>query len=741
MLAVPCSRKWIKNQILSVKSELKGRADELVLGAGLRVSMEIQMLSNCIDPIIKRAGRFIAVCVLILSASMAIAQNEYWPIATLQPPGLGAQITPIAGVALAGDVAVTVYKQTQTIGYRVFLRKRNAQGWDSPQLLVQGQPGEGEGVTVSADADHIAIGLRKADMNGRVDVYVRNGTDWILQQSIPAAPPVYLPVADFGYAISLRQSLLVVSSANFPFLSQFDTYRYDTMASSWVLAGYSIASITGTATAKTDGQRVASCLNNRCGSRLHEGNGVFSAEGEFPAPSAPTFAIDGEWIFTASSGQELRAYQRSGTTWTLRQQFGQAASFAVSGGRLIVGLTASSVQFYQLDGSGVWQLTESLADPAAGSKTINQTYALSGIQSFTTAGGPWSTSGVVEGVSDVASFRFGAAVSLAANRVWIGSPGYNDDYGSGAVWMDALDGNSQTTPRNLAATFLAPNLAFGQVVATDGIRVAVASLPSFGAALPIQVRVYPATSTSTILANISTPPTATRAGVVDVAIEGNTLALLRAVGGVDEVLVYENIAASYVLQQTITLPPSAFKKVVLLGDLLLVGQSQFQRFGGATGAFAQIGDVVNPPGVALNFGRMARYGTLLAVAANFPTAGEPIARVFKHTVGGWVYSGDINRGAFPDAQCTLPAAGTFPTAGANVVACVVGTTLSIATPNLVGSGWTITRSATVPGLTTGPVSINAVAIEGDHVALGVPGQSKVVVVDITESIFAAGFDQ
>ena len=705
--------------------------------------METQTASNLISPAIKCVGRIIAACALVFSVSAASAQNAYWPVATLQPPGLGVEITPIAGAALAGDVAVTVYKPSATVGYRVFLRKRNAQSaWGVPQLLVQGQPGEGEGVTVSADADHIAIGLRKADMNGRVDVYVRNGTDWKLQQSIPAAPPVYLSIADFGYAISLRQSLLVVSSGNFPFLSQFDTYRYDLATSRWVLAGYSIASITTTAIAKTDGQRVASCLNNRCGSRLHEGNGVFSAEGEFQSGTVATFAIDGEWFFTISSGQELRAYQRSGTTWTLRQQFGQTASFAVSDGRLIVGLTASSVQFYQLDGSGVWQLTDSLADPAAGSKAINQNFALSGIQSFTTAGGPWTYSSVIEGLTDVANFRFGAAVSLAANRVWIGSPGFNDNFGSGAVWMEPLDGNSLASPRNLAETFLPPNLAFGQVVATDGIRVAVASLPSsFEAMLPIQIRVYPATSTSTILADISAPPTPTRAGVVDVAIHGNTLALLRAVGGVDEVLIYENIAAGYVLQQTIDVPQSAFRKVILLGDLLLVGHSQFQRIGGAGGMFASTGTVINPPGVALNFGRMARYGTLLAVAANFPSVGEPIARVFSFTASGWAYSGDVTRGDFPDAQCTLPAAGTFPAAGANVVACVVGTTLSIATPNPVGSDWTITRSAAVPGLTTGPVSITAVAIEGDHVAIGVPGQSKVVVVDISESLFDAGFDQ
>ena len=178
--------------------------------------MEIQMLSNCIDPIIKRAGRFIAVCALVFSASTANAQNEYWPIAKLQPPGLGAQSTPIAGVALAGDVAVTVYKQTQTIGYRVFLRTRNAQqAWDAPQLLVQGQPGEGDGVTVSADAGYIAIGLPKSDTYGRVDVYTRNGTTWTLQQVIPAAPRIGFgggTTPNFGYVISLRQSLLVVSS-------------------------------------------------------------------------------------------------------------------------------------------------------------------------------------------------------------------------------------------------------------------------------------------------------------------------------------------------------------------------------------------------------------------------------------------------------------------------------------------------------------------------------------------------
>lgn len=707
--------------------------------------MEAQSASNLICPIIKRAGRFIAVSVLIFATSMVSAQNEYWPIATLQPPGLDAQITPIAGIALAGDFAVTVYQPTATLGYRVFLRKRNAQGWDSPQLLVQGQPGEGDGVTVSADAGYIAIGLPKSDTFGRVDVYARNGTTWTLQQGIPAAPNLGFgggTTPNFGYVISLRQSLLVVSSGLQVFSqSQFDTYRFDTSTGNWILGGHSIATLSQSVIGKTDGQRVASCFNNLCGSVLHDGNGHFSAEGGFSVQNVPAFEVDGAWIFVKPNTGELSAYQRSGTTWTLRQQFGQTGSFAMSGGNLVVA-NSSMVNFYRVDGTGIWQTTATRESPSpTGGITINQSFALGGIQSFIGQNGPWLASGTVEGVTEVASFRFGTAVSLAANRVWIGSPRHNSDFRAGAIWMEPLEGNSAAFPRFIdAPSFSASGVGFGQVLATDGARVAVVSIPDYVAA-PLKIRVYSATSFSPVVADITAPPTATRAGVVDIAIHGNTLSLLRAVGGVDEVLVYENLAAGYVLQQSITLPPSAFKKVILLGDLLLVGQSQFQRVGGATGTFVQVGNVVNPPGVALNFGRMARYGTLLVVSTNSPAVGEPIARAFSFAASGWTYSGDVDQGSFPNAFCAYPAAGTFPDGGATLIACSTGKSLSIATQNSGGSDWTITRSADVAGLTTGPVSINAVAIEGDHVALGVPGQSKVVVVDITESIFAGGFDQ
>ena len=714
--------------------------------------MEIQTASNRIHPTIERVGRFIAVCVLVLAATVVSAQNEYWPVATLQPPGLGAQLTPIAGVALAGDVAVTVYKQTQTLGYRVFLRKRNAQqAWDAPQLLVQGQPGEGEGVTVSADADHIAIGLPKVDTYGRVDVYVRNGTNWTLQQGIPAAPgagPVTGPSPNFGYVVSLRQSLLVVSSGDLTFTSQFDTYRYDAANGNWILAGYSLQTVTSTkAIAKTDGQRVASCYDNTCRSFLYS-NGQFFSEGGFYLEGVSAFEIDANWFFVRADGN-LDGYRRIGSSWSMSQQFGLTNNFAVYDGRMIkqVYVTQSpAIGVYVDDGNNVWQLISTAEDPAPiGGTAISQDYALSGIQSLHTETGPfgpWSPSGTVEGVADMASFGFGTAVSLASNRVWIGSPRYNNDFGSGAVWMDSLDGNSPVSPRfRDAPAFSASNVGFGQTIATDGVRVAVASAPAINSLAPVKVRVYLATSISPIVMEITAPLTAFRATGVDLTIQGSTLALFRRSNGVAEALIYVDLGAGYVLNQTLPLPPTAVNKVLLQGDLLIFGQMQFQRSGGATGNFSAIDPIVNPPGVVLNFSRMSRYGNLLVIAANFPDAAEPIARVFSLTPAGWTYSGDISRGTFPSASCFYPAASPLATNGTGTIACMTGTTLSIATPNPVGNDWTVIRSASVPGLTNGPFNINGVAIDGEHVAIGEPGPSRVVVVDLTESIFSAGFDQ
>lgn len=224
------------------------------------VEMDIGKGFSRVNSVIARTVQCASVLVLLLAATFASAQNEYWPVARLQPPGLDAQLTPIADVALAGDVAVTVYKPSATLGYRVFLRKRNAQGWDAPQLLVQGQPGEGQNIAVSADADHIAIGLPKADSNGRVDVYVRNGLNWALQQRIsaaPGAPPAGGITSNFGLFVSIAGQLLTVSSSDLSFTSQHDTYRYDTAVGSWVDAGFSQRNPLSTSTiAKTDGHRV-----------------------------------------------------------------------------------------------------------------------------------------------------------------------------------------------------------------------------------------------------------------------------------------------------------------------------------------------------------------------------------------------------------------------------------------------------------------------------------------------------
>ena len=744
MLRVAHSGKSRQNRIRSAQLVLVGSADVKCL-EHKGVEMDIGKGFSRINSLIALAVQCAAILVALFTAPFATAQNEYWPFATLQPPGLDAQLTPIAGVALAGDFAVTVYKPTPTLGYRVFLRKRNAQGWDAPQLLVQGQPGEGENVAVSADADHIAIGLPKSDTNGRVDIYLRIGNSWTLQQAIPAAQgvgPVTGPSPNFGYFVSLRQSLLTVSSGDRTFSSQFDTYRFDPASPAWILAGYSVQSVTSTSSiARTDGQRVSSCFSVSCSSRLHDGNGNFSAEGGFSASSSGlAFEIDGEWFFVRQNSG-LNAYQRSGTTWTMRQQFSETGSFALSGGKLVVA-NASTVNFYSVDGAGVWQPTETRESPSgSGGTVINPSFALAGIQSFIGQNGPWLASGTVEGVADVASFRFGAAVSLAANRVWIGTPRHNNDFASGAIWMEPLDGNSAAFPRFIdAPSFSASGVGFGQVIATDGARVAVVSLPDYLAA-PLKIRIYSATSLSPVVADITAPPTVTRASVVDVAIDGSTMVLFRRLSGVAEALVYVDSGAGYVLNQTIALTLSAVSRVILRGDLLNVGQMQFQRTSGSTGNFSPIDPIVSPPGFFLNFSRMSRYGDLLVIAANSPAAGEPIARTFSMTSAGWTYAGDITRGAFPNASCFYPAAATLPIGGASKIACVTGTTLSIATPNPVGNDWTITRSAAVPGVMNGSFNINGVSIEGEHVAIGEPGHSRVTVVDITESIFSGGFDQ
>lgn len=483
------------------------------------------------------------------------------------------------------------------------------------------------------------------------------------------------------------------------------------------------------------------CYNTACSIRLFDNSGSIPGGGSVPFLSS--FTTAGEWIFGYANGA-LGAYQLSGTVWTLRQQFGAPFSYVVSSGKLKLRPSPAQqlMQFYEVDQSGVWQVVTMVDDPAPTvGNAINQSLALSGIQSFARQNGAWSPSGTVEGIADVASFRFGTAVSLAANHVWIGSPRHNNDFASGAIWMEPLDGNSAAFPRFVDAPhFSSSGVGFGQVIATDGDRVAVVSLPDYVAAL-LKIRVYSATSLSPIVADMAAPPTAQRASVVDVAIDNSTMVLFRRLGGAAEALVYVDSGAGYALNQTLTLTPSAVSKVTLRGDLLTVGQMQFQRTGGLTGNFSPIDPIVNPPGVVLNFSRLSRYGALMVVAANFPDAAEPIARSFSITSAGWTYAGDISRGAFPDASCFYPVAATLPMGGANMIACVTGTTLSIATPNPVGNDWTITRSAVVPGLTTGPSSINGVAIEGDHVAISEPGQSRVTVVDISESVFSAGFDQ
>lgn len=434
-------------------------------------------------------------------------------------------------------------------------------------------------MTLAADTHSIAVGLPSSPGGGRVDVYRRSGADWSLAQSISA----FGGLTNFGVFVSSRQSLLVISSASLS--GRFDVYRLSP-SGLFEEAGY-----TGTNAlapyhfGRTDGASVAVCATN-CWTRRANAQGEWVTDATFGPGSQAT--SNGDQVLMRNS-EGIGVYA-AGSSQVLLQQLLDTADFAVRDGHLLARASSNStiVRFFERDTAGVWNPVGEFPLPniPAASLAVDGNRALVGIQSFSRSGSSWAPSRTVEAIVDPLSIGFGAAVSIAAGRAWVGSPEFNGDVKSGAAWSGLVSEATPTIPalRHLPAGPVM-YVGFGQTIRGDGTKVAVASLPRSDVERRIRISVFDSATASLIGSDILTPEAPVRLWKTHVAVDGDIVAVARAFSTANpDILVYRNSGAGYVLAQTLTLPSSSGgnghgRSVVVAGDWLQASRRSYHRGG------------------------------------------------------------------------------------------------------------------------------------------------------------------
>ena len=700
-----------------------------------------------------RAGmcsRTLTSFVLLFVSGPAVAQTAAWPIATLQPPGFEVPYGPLAGVATTGHFAVTAYGPTDTIGYRVFARKRVAGVWQAPELVAQGPINDGAPRVVVADGDNIVVGLPEASLYGRADIYRRDdlSSTWALEQSLTSAPPVGWQ--KFGARLSLRNSLLVVGS-RFGWGERVETFRRDSVTGIWHDAGFTSSS-SYPLSAMTDGTRIAVCGTSTCSTLQQDENGIWQSEGWLPGSNSGAF-VDGEWLLATSytaPGYALKAYKWMAGQWQFQQNViaSPSSSKVVGGGGTIAFLdTGSVVRVITLNSDGVWRAEASLNMPEGENYRVDVagSVLLANTQSFADSNNGWIPTGTVEGIPNVTGTGFGSAVEIVGERVWIGSPGHSSSaYLSGAVWLQALDGIIPASPSELVVP-PSPSIGtlLGGALDSDGAHVAVASYGQSSNG-NISVRVYDAITSMSQGTALSVLPVGQWIGYVDVAINGGTVALSRKGSGTLIVDVFHKDGSAYLLAQTIIPPALPYGsygsngvKIVLSDQWLLAGRRRYQL---VAGIYVDRGDLVLPVdevGVVYDFTQIVEGPGFVVAPVLSDDVGTRLGAVFaSDPAEGWIYRGVVQKAAPDMSVCKTMAASE----SAIVCMSINSDQLRVAEPDGATGNWRVVGSATVPRIVISPYESYPLDVAGDKVVVGLPNEARVVILSLSEAIFGSGFD-
>lgn len=698
----------------------------------------------------------ILVAAAVFWQSSALSQQIAWTVETLRPPGAELPAPVLSSVAVSGDMAITGYAGTGNNGFRVYSRAQVASAWSPAQLLAQGLDSTDSAVTLSADAQRLAIGSPLSSGGGRVTIYVHgtSPTGWILEQTLPAPAGAI----EFGKTISLRGNLVVVTSAQDN--GAVYSYRYSAGTGTWADAGFQfVNSFIGSVSAVTDGARIAYCrplLQNGCATMMYSDANGWQTE-SMPSPavtsSGQVVGVGASDLFVRN-GSILSIYKGTGPQRDLSEEFGFIGGFEFStDGARFVASTFLTTHFFDPGPMGSW-VESSQVSVFSRSVAIDGDRVIADAQSLQNAGGNWITSGMVDGLKDLTGSSFGI-VEVVDDQLWIGAPGFDSsDSEAGSVWIRPLNASSiPLTGPTLMPTSPALGDYFGSHVVADSGRVAVASAGTSTTNGGVgRVKIFDATS-HTLLQSIDLPILVSN--IEDIALEGNTLAIARRRGCFgtcqSDVLVYRDDGAGFALAQTIAFPAGVTSyanfgfSLRIRGDWLLSGKHMFHR--PALGEFAYVAELQRFAGD--NWGPLAISRTTSPLVVAISRNENRIALVYAFDdATGWSLSGSVK-----DESMALPGACLSLDIGSPGIGCVAvsndGEKLFLAVHDTVGSDWSLVgASARLAdgGLPGGRYSMRMVdnrAIVGrtdteDELAGSVIGM--VTILSFNEAIFASGFE-
>jgi hypothetical protein len=296
---------------------------------------------------------------------------------------------------------------------------------------VPGNPGSNFGATLVMDGDTVAVGASGEDSFsnfdiGAVYIYVRNGFNWVLQQSL--RDDLDVNGLFFGEALALDGDTLAVSS----YYRDDDAgavYIFTRSGGNWTLQ----AELTASDRAEGDLFGVAIALD---GDTL-----AISAPGADTSGGVDAGAV---YIFTRSAGTWTQ--QAKLITGATNMQSGRV--LALSDGTLLVGTPEATI-------NGL---------PRAGRVSV-----------FTGSGAVWTPQTTLTAGDPQATARFGLSLSYYNGRLAVGAPGLATGDTSGAVYLFSKNGTSWVPQFKLLPNAPQAGQTFGEEVSVHGQRLLVGS--------------------------------------------------------------------------------------------------------------------------------------------------------------------------------------------------------------------------------------------------------------------------
>ncbi len=378
------------------------------------------------------------------ATATTFAQRALLQSAQVAPNGdFGFSIANNANFVAVGAPGETVGSNSKAGAVYIFDRSK---GWASPDRVVSpNAAANGQfGYSVALDGDVLAIGaFGEYGGVGRVYVYRRSGTTWAYVTTVVPASSAFSNVR-FGYNVALSNGTLAVSTLR----GNDGNPVFGGTVYVYLLSGSTTTlqqSLSWTDSGSTDrhGQTIA-----LSGNRLAIGS----------------FDADSECTVTSGNGGNVRLYERTGSTWTLRQtltasnagggdRFG--FSLALDGDRLAVGAPCE-------DSAG--------ADPGDNSAT-----QAGAVYVFEPTGGVWSERARIKATAAQAHDLFGYRVALNGTTLFasaILSDRATTDAGALHVFVNQNGTWTEQLPPVTALQSVASG-RFGASLARSGNTIAV----------------------------------------------------------------------------------------------------------------------------------------------------------------------------------------------------------------------------------------------------------------------------